>query len=234
MTVFFSEGREKTHSNDILSTEANAGRRRRCVIVWAKCWGFSWFLFWIFSRTKAQSTRGMEELEGCETYLIKPGQIGRTLLLHHETPEHDDTVCSSCPEWSRIVDEKHRADMVLRRWRSPQCLQRVTPHCAGLTRMLCNSRVGTLFGAGKPSTTLCKEENPQKRISNLHHQRKQIDNQFHDARICAILRGFPSNRKTRNTQSTHNLSSVCCWPRRYSSLKSGARTDSNPVEATKT
>jgi hypothetical protein len=25
MTVFFSEGREKTHSNDILSTEANAG-----------------------------------------------------------------------------------------------------------------------------------------------------------------------------------------------------------------
>jgi hypothetical protein len=33
MTVFFSEGRGKTHSNDILSTEANAGRRRRCVIV---------------------------------------------------------------------------------------------------------------------------------------------------------------------------------------------------------
>jgi hypothetical protein len=32
MTLSFSEGREKTHSNDILSTEANAGRRR-CVIV---------------------------------------------------------------------------------------------------------------------------------------------------------------------------------------------------------
>jgi hypothetical protein len=112
--------------------------------------------------------------------------------------------------------------------------QRATPHCVGLTRMLCNSRVGTLFGAGKPSTTLCKEEKPQKRISNLHHRRKEIDNQFHDARICAMLRGFPSNRKTRNTQSTHNLSSVCCWPRRYSSLKSGARTDTNPVEATKT
>jgi hypothetical protein len=45
-----------------------------------------------------------------------------------------------------------------------------------------------------------------------------------------MLRGFPSNRKTRNPQSTHNLSSVCCWPRRYSSLKSGARTDANPVK----
>jgi hypothetical protein len=33
MTVFFSEGRENMHSNDIVSAEANAGRRRRCMIV---------------------------------------------------------------------------------------------------------------------------------------------------------------------------------------------------------
>jgi hypothetical protein len=66
----------------------------------------------------------MEEWEGRETYLIKPGQIGGTLLLHHETPQHDDTVWSSYPEVGRIFDEKQGADMVLRRWRSPQWLQR--------------------------------------------------------------------------------------------------------------
>jgi hypothetical protein len=66
----------------------------------------------------------MEEWEGRETYLIKPGQIGGTLLLHHETPQHDDTVWSSFPELGRIFDEKHGADMVLRRWRSPKWLER--------------------------------------------------------------------------------------------------------------
>jgi hypothetical protein len=33
MIIFFSKGKEKTHNNDILSTKANARRRRRCMII---------------------------------------------------------------------------------------------------------------------------------------------------------------------------------------------------------
>jgi hypothetical protein len=95
--------------------------------------------------------------------------------------------------------------------------------------MLYNSQVGTLFGASKPSMTLCKEEKPQKWISILHHCKKQINNIFHDARICAMLQGFPSNHKTIKTQSTHDRFFVYCL-----SLKSGAWTNANPLEDGKT